>query len=292
MAERFPLIELILWTLAFSVECFLIIVGNAVAISVFWKQRSTLRRTRYLLINLSVADFMVGMCAIDNIVCFPIRNNQGCEIIQKATLVDASFGMASLVFLVLISLERLYAVISPLRQRATKTSTYFYFILTGWISSAMLFLVIAPIFSHYAIHITEQPVILSILQISGLIIICVAYSMILVYSKREDPRLQEHQRKQSKNLAMTIFIVALFSLLTWLPHAVINILRYTRGEHEGEMYRAGQVFRMANSFVNPIVYCYRMPEFKNTLRKRFSKKPQVRVLPLRNILSIADEGHV
>lgn len=286
MAEHLTHAELIIWTLTFALECFVIIVGNAVAISVFWQQRSTLKRTRYLLINLSVADFMVGVCAIDNIVCFPM-NNQGCKIVQKTTLVDASFGMASLSFLVLISLERLYAVISPLRQRATKTSTYFYFILASWISSAMLFLVIYPIFSHYSISITVQPVVLSVLQMSGLIIICVAYSIILVSSKKEDPRLQEHQRRQSKNLAKTLFIVAFLSVLTWLPHAVINILRYVAGKQEGVMYRAGQVFRMANSFINPIVYCYRMPEFRNTLRKRFVKKPQVRVIPLENFHSMA-----
>ncbi|XP_078364446.1 somatostatin receptor type 3-like [Oculina patagonica] len=286
MAEHLTHAELIIWTLAFALECFVIIVGNAVAIYVFWKQRSTLKRTRYLLINLSVADFMVGICAIDNIVCFPMKN-QGCKIVQKATLVDASFGMASLLFLVLVSLERLYAVVSPLRQRASKTSMYFYFILASWISSAMLFLVIYPIFNHYSISITVKPVIFSVLQMLGLIIICVAYSIILVYSKKEDPRLQEHQRQQSKNLAKTIFIVAFLSVLTWLPHAVINILRYVAGIQEGEMYRAGQVFRMANSFINPIVYCYRMPEFRNTLRKRFVKKPQVRVIPLENFHSIA-----
>ena len=264
----------------------MIIVGNAVAISVFWKQRSTLKRTRYLLINLSVADFMVGVCAIDNIVCFPM-NNQECEVVQKATLVDASFGAASLLFLVLVSLERLYAVISPLRQRATKTSTYFYFILISWVSSAMFFLVMYPIFSHFSISISVQPVVLSVLQMLGLIIICVAYLIILLYSKKEDPRLQEQQRKQSKNLAKTLFIVAFLSVMTWLPHAVFNILRYTTGKQEGELYRAGQVFRMANSLINPIVYCYRMPEFRNTLRKCFVRKPQVQVIPLQNFPSVA-----
>lgn len=81
MAEDLT-VEAILWTLAFAVECFMIIVGNAIAIAVFWKQRSKLKRTRYPLINLSAADFMVGVCAIDNIVCLPL-DSQGCKIIQE-----------------------------------------------------------------------------------------------------------------------------------------------------------------------------------------------------------------
>lgn len=285
MAEQLKLAELIIWTIAFAVECLIIIVGNAVAIAVFWKQRSTLRRTRYLLINLAIADFMVGVCAIDDIVCFPMK---GCKISQKAYKVDACFGMASLSFLVLVSLERLYAVISPLRLRVTKTSTYCFFILASWVLSAMLFLVVYPIFSYFSITITVQPVILSALQVMCLIIICVAYSIILVSSKNEDPRLQDSQRKQSKTLAKTLFIVAFLSVITWFPHAVINIVRYHTGKGQGDMYRAGQVFRMANSFVNPIVYSYRMPEFRNTLRKqRFVDKTQIRVSPLQDINPIA-----
>ena len=70
--------------------------------------------------NLSAADFRVGVCAIDDIVCC---NIVCCNIIQKTVLVDSSFAMASLIFLVLIALERLFAVLSPLRQRGTKTSS-------------------------------------------------------------------------------------------------------------------------------------------------------------------------
>lgn len=285
MAEHLTL-EVILWTLAFAVECFVIIVGNAVAIAVFWKQRSKLKRTRYLLINLSAADFMVGVCAIDDIVCLPL-NNQGCNIIQKTILVDSSFAMASLTFLLLVSLERLFAVISPLRQRATKTSTYFYFISANWVSSAMLFLIIYPIFFHFSINMSVQPVVLSALQIICLIIICAAYSIIFIYSRREVPGLQQRQRKLSRNLAKTLFIVTFLSVMTWFPHAVINVYRYISGKGEGELYRAGQVFRMANSFVNPIVYCYRMREFRDKLMKAFVKKRQDRVIPLQNVNIIA-----
>ena len=290
MAEDLA-VDVILWTLAFAVECFVIIVGNAIAIAVFWKQRSKLKKTRYLLINLSAADFMVGVCAIDDIICLPL-NSQGCNIIQKTLLVDSSFAMAWLIFLVLISLERLFAVISPLRQRRTKTSTYFYFISAGWVLSAMLFLIIYPLFFHFSINLSVQPVFLSLLQIIGLIIICVAYSVIFIYSKREVPGLQQRQRRQSRNLAKTLFIVTSLSVMTWFPHAVINAYRYIgayilNGTKKGDLYRTGQIFRLANSFINPIVYCFRIPEYRGLLMKVSFKKRENRIFALRNVDAIA-----
>lgn len=291
MAEHLTL-EVILWTLAFAIECLVIIVGNAVAIAVFWRQRSKLKRTRYLLINLSAADFMVGVCVIDDIVCFAL-NNQGCKIIQKTILVDSSFAMASLTFLVLISLERLFAVLSPLRQRGTKTSTYFCFISASWVLSAMLFLIIYPIFFHFSINLSVQPVFLSLLQIICLIIICVTYLVIFIYSEKKVPGLQQHQQRQTRKLAKTLFIVASLSVMTWFPHAVINIYRYIGSDilkdtnENGELYRTGQMFRLANSFVNPIVYCFRIPEFRGLLMKASFKRQRDRVFRLRNFNAIA-----
>lgn len=68
MTARFTNTELILWMIGFSLESLAIIVGNTISIVVFWKQRSTLKRTSYLLINLSIADLMVGVGVIDDIV--------------------------------------------------------------------------------------------------------------------------------------------------------------------------------------------------------------------------------
>lgn len=82
MVQNFTRTELIIWTIAFAVESLAIIVGNSVTIAVFWKQRLTLKRTRYLLINLSVADLLIGACVNEDIVCFPLKND-ACKVSQK-----------------------------------------------------------------------------------------------------------------------------------------------------------------------------------------------------------------
>ena len=45
----------------YTVQGIIIIVGNAFTIFVFWTQRSRLTRTYFLLVNLAVADFVVGI---------------------------------------------------------------------------------------------------------------------------------------------------------------------------------------------------------------------------------------
>ena len=45
----------------YTVQGIIIIVGNAFTIFVFWTQRSRLTRTYILLVNLAVADFLVGI---------------------------------------------------------------------------------------------------------------------------------------------------------------------------------------------------------------------------------------
>lgn len=275
MAESFTNTELILWMTVFSLESLAIIVGNTISIVVFWKQRSTLKRTSYVLINLSVADLMVGVGVINDIVCLPIRNNV-CQISEKTNLVDATCGIASLSFLVLIALERLYAIVSPLRHRTTKTSTYLYFIGATWIVSAMLIITTYSIFSYLSLDHILQPVVISTFTASCLIIISVAYLTIFIYSTKDDPRLAINRRQQNKKLAKTLFIATLLSVMTWIPHGVTNVLRTMTGKKEGDAYLAGQICRLANSLVNPIIYSYRMPEFRKTLRNIFACKGKIR----------------
>ena len=162
MAANFTHSKLALWTTAFAVESVAIIVGNAVTIAIFWEKRSTLNRTRFFLINLSVADLFIGVGVMEDIVCFALRyKNDACKLTQKTNVADAIFGMASLSFLVVIALERLYAVTFPLRHRTTATKTYFFVIGTTWTVSAMLIIVTYPIFSYFAVYILLQPIVIS-----------------------------------------------------------------------------------------------------------------------------------
>ena len=56
-----PLSTSIFFVVIYTLEAIMIIIGNRFTIFVFWNQRSGIKRTYFLLINLAVADLLVGI---------------------------------------------------------------------------------------------------------------------------------------------------------------------------------------------------------------------------------------
>ena len=61
---------ILLWIKLYGVETFAIFLGNSFAIVVFWKRRFHSRKTSVVLINLSVADLMVGVSSVEDIISY------------------------------------------------------------------------------------------------------------------------------------------------------------------------------------------------------------------------------
>ncbi len=121
------------------VESLVIIVGNIFTIYVFWKHRNKLKRTSFLLINLAVADLLVGLTEPMAAGTFDIPQHlDESSINSRGNITNAfqtMFSFASVFFLVLISLERAYALIWPLRHRVASTKGYIYIITLAWVAA-------------------------------------------------------------------------------------------------------------------------------------------------------------
>ena len=121
-------------SLVFSVVFFLegvsILLGNIFTIFVFWKHRAELKRTSYLLVNLAVADLLVAISILISLGCKVQNLAEGHNDMIKGwqftlfKIWDTLCGTASLLNLLVISLERLYAVRWPFRHRTLSTRTY------------------------------------------------------------------------------------------------------------------------------------------------------------------------
>lgn len=59
-SEMFPS-TVVAFIVIYTLEAFIIIVGNTFTIFVFWTQRSQLKRTYSILINLAVSDLLLGI---------------------------------------------------------------------------------------------------------------------------------------------------------------------------------------------------------------------------------------
>ena len=118
-------------------ESLIIIVGNIFTIFVFWKHRNRLKRTSFLLINLAVADLLVGFTELIALGPFDIAGHleetsfNSARNANTSTAFQVTFSFAS----VLISLERAYALIWPLRHRVSTTKGYIYSATFAWVAA-------------------------------------------------------------------------------------------------------------------------------------------------------------
>lgn len=211
----------LVWTVVLAVEMLAVLIGNTISIVVFWKRRSSLKQTYYLLINLSVADFLVGIGEIKTLVDNILYVTHSKPVIgNKYFTLDVYSGLASLAFLTLISMERLYAIAWPFHHRAKTTRAYIYFIVATWSLPA----VIAAIFNcGVATKIISTKIAAligaSFLALCLLLILC-SYLAIWKFKRKEDARIPIDRHEANKKLAMTLFIISILSVITWLPLTV------------------------------------------------------------------------
>ena len=263
---------------AVLLESLIIIIGNIFTILVFWKNRKSLKRTSFLLINLAVADLLVGFAALISFGAFNIPGHFRKGNLNRAHNADISsvfqiaFGFASALFLALISLERIYFLIWPLRHRTASTKGYIYGALFAWVASilagASTLLVVYDILDvSYGIVAFGCGIALC------LVTVCVSYLAIRKRLHSGVPSINSaHNRQiesqQNAKLSRTLFIVITVSLLFWVPSIVVYCIHYLCLKCAPLLvFQIFNLFRLANSLLNPIIYSFRIPMFKEVFKR-------------------------
>ncbi|XP_078375719.1 adenosine receptor A2a-like, partial [Oculina patagonica] len=274
------------------VESLIVIVGNIFTIFVFWKHRNRLKRTSFLLIHLAVADLLVGFTEPIALGTFDIQledssiNNTSYGNISSAFQITFSF--ASIFFLAFISLERAYALIWPLRHRVASTKGYIYSVTFAWVAG-----MIAGIFTLLAAYnildFVQLVFAFGCIMFLCLITVCVSYLAIRTRLNSRVPAIDAaHNRQngpqQNTKLSRTLFIVITASLLFLLPTIVVYCTHYLCSACVRPLlFQCFNIFRLANSFVNPIIYSFRIPMFKETFKRmklcKQSKQYTVNYIP-------------
>ena len=265
-------------------ESTIIIVGNIFTVFVFWKNRNGLKRTFLLVINLAVADLFVGFTEPVSIGAFLIPKQLADENFNSArtknisTAFQITFGFGSVLFLTLISVERAYALIWPLRHRVASTRGYIYSATLAWIAAifagALSLLTVLEILDS-----TYWKVAIGSAKGLCLVTICVSYLAIRTRLNCKVPAIdgahnRQNEPRQNAKLSRTLFIMITASLIFWIPSLVIHSTVYLCGECVPLLaYHVSTLFRLANSLVNPIIYSFKIPMFKETFdRVRLCKQ--------------------
>ncbi|XP_022789175.1 substance-P receptor-like [Stylophora pistillata] len=283
MNGTMPLSEQVMWCVALALVAVAIIVGNCMTIAVFTKRKLLRMRANYFLVTLAVADLMVGTFAvpmyIHQLISYWKNNAEGTYIAYKA--VDIFTAFSSIFALTIIALERLYAVMCPLRHRLTSKKAYYKLIAVVWILSLLVaVLYFMNGFKVFKYKIFFYFVIFFIF--TSLLLICVAYVLVwanVSYHKREKPKRESRYQEeidqmkrsaQEKQLVTTLLIITLVFVLTWIPFYILNIVVFLNDDWESshipyEVFAFTKLLHYSNSFANPIVYSIRIPKFTRTL---------------------------
>ena len=226
------------------------------------------KRSTYLIINLTVADLLVGAVTVPlNLLNRQKENNVFKWVIKLA------FPIASQVNLSLISLEWLHATRFPFKHCLITKRLYLKIIVGSWLITFAIAFVLADLTKEV------RPYALASFSLLTLLVLTVSYIIVIVNVQR-NPHSQNHGSiHMERKLSVTLFIVAAVSVLTILPWAIYkSIPVYLREEllnaSAAVIYDMLGVIYYANCIVNPVVYAIRLQEFRKALRNLVSKSTE------------------
>ncbi|KAK2548771.1 Glucose-dependent insulinotropic receptor [Acropora cervicornis] len=268
-----------------ATEAVLIIVGNSLAIFVFWTQNFRQRRTCLLLINLSTADLLVGVAESLVIATekIPTGGQEEDDSRLLSFLVFAS--CTSVLFLVLISLERVYAVLWPVRHRVSSLQIYVCSIVTVWFIGLIFGVLLLLSLSLEEVNRGYFFATFNTCLFVSFLVTCISYVKIgrrVICTPRDENSSNTRNpfHATSARLSRTLFGVFAISFLLWLPLLVVYTAKHFCPRCIPRVLeRVVHALRVANSMVNPLVYSFKMPAFKNALgrlRRRWRQNIEIK----------------
>ena len=257
------------WSLCFGLLSFLIIVGNALSISILFKRRLR-KRPHFLLISLAFADLLVGLIPMPLYIIIQYSRYRILTLVYIR--VDMFAGLCSVFTLTAISLERLHAISRPLRHRQLTLRSYAIAIATPWIFS--LFVSLSYLLSVFSVITFRQyfsGIIITSLSTS-LLVTCISYCIIW---RKQASRIipNEAQARNNVHLNKTLLLITAIFVFSWLPFHVFNIVIHFCASCEFFIvqFYIVKFLHYSNSFMNFLVYCFRMPDYRKALSRMLHK---------------------
>ena len=263
----------------------IIVLGNLLVLLAVWKDPLKKLRSspsNFILVSMALADLSVGL-----VVC-PITAYWGwVRFDKKAPPFGLSVIFAINVFsvnvsfghMLLLAVDRLFAVVTPLEYRFKITNKrvlvsscvcWMYFVAFG-----CSFLILQD---YFAIMVT----IYNVQLLSILLSILIMYAVIMFHFHRYSKTIEKEQRhsidsrlmilKRERNVFKAITIVICAFLICYMPWFIVQLLKYLCKLCHPHLALLIILFRFstslthANSFLNPILYSWRLPKFRETFK--------------------------
>ena len=280
------------WFAVFLIESVAIVLVNLLSITLFMKTRNLRTLAMFLVINLTIADMLVG--GFSSIRLFKLLG-LGCDIVNISLTKEGSniisfffywFRLSSLTSIAAISLDQLHATLRPLGHRVIKKWVYGVIIAGVWVLTAIIStaIVIVRLLGEerwHSFYLWQS------YNCLCLFFICVSYASIVVKCLCGAHPQHHGAASTQRKLTVTLFIMTIVSLLMWLPYVIVTFVysKTARMESYQTKLRVQYsllAFSHINSLANPIVYTIRMPKFRKALLILFNcrQKQNAAIIPL------------
>ena len=273
---------------AFILSSILIIAGNLLTLVLFAVTKPLRRKSLFLVMNMAFADLMLGAFTLpfyifvvggDYQLWTAKYDSERMAYRAFYTSFDNIFLFGSYISTASISCERFYAVFWPFKHRSLSIRTYRITIFLIWTFSFLLSTLITLLY----VSSSFESVLYVFIPVSvGLtIIICVCN--IAIWSNFQRGRVaSQHRNGASRNRRLTkiLLLVSILALICWLPLIIMDVLIFfTRTSIPRKFYYMVNILNYSNSFVNPIVYVFRIREFQQALRLCCTKsRPAIKMV--------------
>jgi len=263
-------VQVIAWSCALATEAVVIVVANLLTIVLFaFNKKLRSKKSLYLVLNMAFADLFLGGVCLPMYVHFLARLLHGqVKLDEKTPTIFTSiffiFAQASFITAALISAERFYAIYWPLKHRQTlSTRAYRLVILTVWTSSILGSL--STVFALQFISLRALNSLQCLIFVS--VILIISGLTIGVWRKIQQKPVPHHQNRilQRRRLTKTLLLVSLIALGSWLPTIVYHLIAFLGYGISNNVFLMTCFTFYFNSFINPIVYALRIPDFKEAL---------------------------
>jgi len=258
------------WFAVYVTECIVIFTINAVTLLAFARNSHLRKRTTYLIINLTVADLLVGVVS-EPMDLYYHQIDPG-SIWQHFVILILwnMFSVSSLINLSLIALERLHATLCPFRHCLIEKGFYFKTIFCSWLLTLLLSSVLSAPMLFESLGDADRWVWVSHIVVT-LLILTISYVIIIVNVKSNPPPQPIGSLASDRKLSVTLFMVTVVSTLTilpWVIYYVFPVDEWNRMSKTSQYHIENAVYVLyyTSSLVNPLIYAIRMKEFRKAVK--------------------------
>ena len=274
--------EAIFWCSVFIIETVLVTAGNLLTTFVFLWSKKLRKRRYYLMLNLAISDALVGALAMPLFVV-PFGMSLGVWgemswILGDVTLfLDMLTGFASIVFLTMIALERLYATLRPFNYRALKSRWYVLFTIIAWMTAGSIPSLQLVIIKFPNTFLSSTPVSIKAVMwvpvlATLLLLISVSYAVIWGKVRIVHKSVTQRLVEKESSLSRICLLITVVSLVAWLPFVIVNMVFTATRIFHFHVFYITKFLHYVNSLLNPILYVLKIPDFRASLPKLCSRK--------------------